>query len=71
MTKRFQGEQMTCVVCGKQVYSDPNVSSGWTYIEYEGQGFFVCPAELEVNRYGGTKQAYERVLRVIARKVDR
>lgn len=71
MTQRFQGfqgEWMTCVVCGKQHQSDPKVESGWTHIEYDGQGFYVCPRELRPDKRGDYSKAYRRVLNVIARK---
>jgi hypothetical protein len=39
----FRGELMTCAICGKQEQSDPEVSSNWTVIEWEGLPFYVCP----------------------------
>lgn len=38
----FQGELMTCALCGKQKPSDPNVNSDWRVIELDGTPFHVC-----------------------------
>jgi hypothetical protein len=65
---RFQGEQMTCVMCGKSEQSDPAIESGWTFVEIEGTpGAYVCPDELPGPK--GTKQqfadAYEKIMRKV------
>jgi hypothetical protein len=67
----FQGELMTCVMCDKQQQSDPAVESGWTRVEADGVGYYVCPAELP--GASGTKQqfadAYDRILgKIIERR---
>jgi hypothetical protein len=38
----FQGEVMTCALCGKRQTSDPQVESDWRYLELDGVGFYVC-----------------------------
>jgi len=43
MSKVFQGERMTCVMCGRSRMSDPKVESGWTCIEIDKRLFYVCP----------------------------
>ena len=59
---RFQGEKMTCVVCGTTQWSDPAVETGWDCVEVDGVGHYVCPEE----RKGRTAaEAYERILRKI------
>lgn len=67
---KFQGELMTCLLCNKQ-QSDPAVESGWTFVEADGVGYYICPAELP--GAGGTaaqfKDAYDRIFaRVIERR---
>ena len=39
---KFQGELMTCAICGKQEQSDPAVEKNWRYIEADGKGGYVC-----------------------------
>ncbi len=40
----FQGEMMTCALCGKQQQSDPHAESQWRCIEADGVSHYVCPA---------------------------
>ncbi len=40
---RFQGETLTCTLCGKQEQSDPHVESNWRYIEADSKGAYICP----------------------------
>jgi hypothetical protein len=63
---KFQGEMMTCVMCGKEEKSDPKVESGWTCVEVDGKGYYVCPAEIPVD---GIKQQYEIAYRKILTKI--
>jgi hypothetical protein len=66
---RFQGELMTCVMCGKTQQSDPAVESDWTFIEMEGTpGGYVCPDELAAAHAGREpyQDAYTRILLKIA-----
>lgn len=43
--KYFQGETMTCILCGKQDQSDPEGETGWRLLEADGVPYYVCPAE--------------------------
>ncbi len=63
--KFFQGEDMTCTLCGKVEKSDPNVTSNWTVIEADGQPYYCCPACLQENA-GSIEGRYELLLKKIA-----
>lgn len=63
----FQGEQMTCVMCGKQHKSNPMVESNWTAIDVDGKRHYVCPAELPPA--GSSQQAYAKAYEKILRKI--
>jgi hypothetical protein len=39
----FQGELMTCILCGKEEHSDPRVQSDWRAISLNGVVFYACP----------------------------
>lgn len=60
----FQGEMMTCVMCGKQQASDPAVESNWRKLEIDGRPFYVCPEEFPPD--GASTEAfaaaYKRIL---------
>jgi hypothetical protein len=55
--KFFQGEIMTCTVCGKVEKSDPNVVSNWTVVEVEGKAHYCCPDCLQQNA-GSVEERY-------------
>ncbi len=69
----FSGELMTCSICNKEQQSDPEVESGWTYLELDGYGFYVCDKHLGKEHWTAKQhqKAYERVLRNLKRKVNR
>jgi len=61
----FQGEQMTCVMCGKQHKSNPMVESNWTAITVDdGRTYYVCPAEFPPANSSrqAFAAAYEKIL---------
>jgi hypothetical protein len=64
---RFQGEMMTCVMCGKTKQSDPAVESDWTFLEIEGKSGYVCHDELAAAHAGKEpySDAYYRILKKI------
>lgn len=68
----FNGQIMICFMCKKKRESDPNVSSDWTFLEFEGYpGVYVCPGCLQdspAGRRGDFAAAYAKVLRRIIRK---
>lgn len=68
---RFQGEMMTCIMCGKQQKSDPKVESDWTCIEVDSVGYYVCPQELAAAHKGkeSYEVAYDRILREVAERL--
>lgn len=63
----FQGERMTCCMCGRSEQSEPTVENNWRAIQVEDAIFYVCPGELPPD--GSTKEqystAYARVLKKI------
>lgn len=67
----FQGELMTCVICGKEQQSDPAQPSGWRcVVTSDGHRFYACPDEFppdpaSVQAFG---LAYARVLTEISRR---
>lgn len=76
MNTPFQGEKMYCVMCNKVQYSDPNIESNWTAIEFEGKTYYVCPGELPFEKAQAGiatetdfKEAYAKIFsRIIALK---
>jgi hypothetical protein len=65
----FQGELMTCCMCGKSQQSDRRTSSNWTTIDLEGQRWYVCPDELPLTERATVwdfRRAYEKIFRKIA-----
>ncbi len=61
----FQGETMTCVMCGKQHTSNPMVESNWTAITIDdGRTYYVCPAEFPAANSSrkAYADAYEKIL---------
>lgn len=62
----FQGELMTCAMCGRQEWSNPKVQSGWTLIQLPGSAVqhYVCPPCIhEPAKQKGYKLAYSQILR--------
>lgn len=73
MKTPFQGELMTCVMCGKQHKSDPHVESNWTTIDMGGQRWYICPDELPLNKTATRwdfKRAYERIFHRIGQLIS-
>jgi hypothetical protein len=70
-TVYFQGEMMTCGVCGKQQQSDPNVNSDWRLLELDGEKFYACTDHFPPDE-GATQKdyaaAYESILRLMMDK---
>ena len=68
-TQPFQGETMACRLCAATHRSDPEVESGWTLIELDGRGYYVCPTHfpdgLATTR--AWSRAYQRVLKGLLR----
>lgn len=64
----FQGETMTCVVCGRTKVSDPRVHSQWRAITVDGETYYACTREFPDDRASAKKfqRAYDRILRKIA-----
>ena len=60
----FQGERMRCVVCGAEQLSDPNVESGWTAIQVDGNQRYVCPGHFPPEAAGveAMSEAWRAVL---------
>jgi ribosome-binding protein aMBF1 (putative translation factor) len=67
----FQGEMMTCDLCGRKLKSDPNVNSDWTRFEMDGVGYYVCPFCLQwsrAGRRGNYQKAYSDAIRKLVKK---
>lgn len=51
MPPPFQGEEMTCIVCGSVENSEAQTSKGWRCIELNSTDrYYVCPKELPDDR---------------------
>ncbi len=64
---RFQGEIMTCALCGKQEQSDPHVESQWRCIEADDIAYYVCPAHFPADGVSAEqfKTAYIKVFKTL------
>lgn len=62
----FQGEMMTCDLCGRQERSDPQVESGWTVVELNDGHFYICTRHLNSE----TKD-FEKTWRKIVKKLSK
>lgn len=60
----FAGELMTCVVCGAQQGSDPNIQSQWRGLEIDEHKFYACPNEFPSDKAekAAFKTAYQLVV---------
>jgi len=70
----FTGEVMKCCMCAKEQRHDPNIKSGWTYLDVGDFAVHVCPGclqESEQARHGHFDRAYEKVLRRVMRLRER
>jgi hypothetical protein len=63
----FQGETMTCVMCGREQQSDPAVRSDWRCLEVDGQPYYVCPDHFPPD--GSTKEAFSEAYQIILRAI--
>ncbi|MEO8608885.1 MAG: hypothetical protein ABI690_13420 [Chloroflexota bacterium] len=65
--QEFQGELMTCAMCGKEQQSQPDQNSDWRLLEVNGQKHYVCTDHFPPD--GSSKEAfadaYEKILRHI------
>lgn len=55
---------MTCVVCGAQQQSDPNIQSQWRGLEIDEHKFYACPDEFPSDKAEKAvfKTAYQLVV---------
>lgn len=58
----FQGEMMTCIVCGRQERSNPAVKSDWRMLDADGYHFYFCPDEFPSNKAG--KEAFSEAYQI-------
>ena len=56
-TNIFTGEIMTCVVCGKQERSRPQLQSNWRCLEIDSNRCYVCADEFP--RDGAGEKAFK------------
>lgn len=70
MQIKFQGEQMTCVICGKKQMSNPYFPSDWRFIRLPQKttGYYVCPTHFPSDNASATQfeRAYAYVFRYLA-----
>lgn len=69
----FQGEVMTCALCGVQQQSDPNVRSNWRMIELDKTPHYICTKHFprDGSKTSDFKHAYVRIIRqLVARKAS-
>lgn len=72
----FQGEQMTCIMCGVIKRSHPRKESGWTVLENMYGTFYICDlcfpgvhSEVPQEVYNEKMQAItEKILMITNRK---
>lgn len=70
----FQGELMTCFICGRQQKSDPNKRSNWSIVEWDSILFYVCTKHFTPDHLASQadyKHDYLYVLRKIKAKLAR
>lgn len=60
----FQGEMMTCCMCGKQWKSHPRIESDWTTITLDSTRYYICPKELQGR---GSKRSKEEAAAAMSR----
>lgn len=67
----FQGEMMTCALCGRKLKSDPAKQSNWTVFQLDNLTYYVCTGCLQgsrAGRRGNYQKAYSDVIRKLVRK---
>lgn len=65
--QEFQGELMTCCMCGQQQLSSPDRNTDWRIIQFNRQNYYVCtehfpPDEASAEDFS---EAYKVILRHI------
>lgn len=74
-TKRFNGELMECMMCGKKQQHDPNVRSQWTVVGTDESFLcYVCPGCLQESdqaKRGHFATVYQKVFRRYTRLYER
>ena len=63
----FQGETMTCVVCGRSLESSPDVSSHWRCIVVDNVRYYACVDEFPED--GADKKAFKASYLRILKKI--
>lgn len=63
----FEGQHMTCVMCGAKRKSDPAVSSDWRSIEVDHQVYYACVNEFPPD--GSSAEAFRTAYDKIVRKI--
>ncbi len=64
---RFQGETMTCCMCGKSQQSDPAVESNWRCLEVDRKPYYVCPVHFPAD--GASSLAFKEAYLAVLRKI--
>lgn len=63
----FQGELMTCAMCGKEQQSHPDQESDWRIIELNAQKHYVCTDHFPPD--GASKEAFSEAYQTILRHI--
>ncbi len=63
----FSGEGMTCIMCGAEEQSSPEVESQWRCVVVDGERFYVCPNEFPSDEVGTREDFKEAYLKVMKR----
>lgn len=62
----FMGTAMKCILCDKELVSDPNVESNWTCFELDDKSrYYTCPDCLQQNA-GSIEERYKLAFEKIA-----
>lgn len=67
----FDGEMMTCAICGKQQQSDPRQESNWRAIQIDEEIFYICTDHFPPDKMAtiqGFTDAYEEVINSLFEK---
>jgi hypothetical protein len=66
----FNGETMTCVMCGARQQSDPKIESQWRLLVVDGGQYYACPKEFpkDGSSVKAFRKAYMAVMVRIAEK---
>lgn len=67
----FQGELMTCIVCGETQRSNPKIASDWRCMDADGYNFYFCPEEFPPDEAGSEEfsKSYQIAIAVCSSEI--